>query len=645
MIILDFETRSRVDLKTSGVSKYLACPDFGVLVVAVKFDEQPAVALYRGNPDNWGINQELIRRIMAMETIVAHNSGFDYRVYRRWAGQMGWPDTPITQWVCTQTAAYAAGFPGRLGEVGVVLKLGTKLVSGTRLINLLCKPGADGQFRNDWKKLKPMVDYALRDVELTSQMVPRLWQVLKSLRTPTELELQTIDFEMNETGLLTDAIAVDAALAINAQMCQTLNTKMVEVTGSLVGSTTQLPALVRFARRWYPQTASVDKDSIESFLSQRDLPPELRKALKIRQAACNTSVAKFKAIQNMAMADGRVRNTLRYYGAFTGRWAGRGVQTQNLPSGDIAGHDNATLAESLHNHGKLPAGVPWGKGLSAAIRGCIIAPAGDCLVASDYNAIECRVLAWLADEKSLLRLFAQGEDPYIPMAAAILKKHPEDVTKAERKKWGKATVLGCGYGMGAAKFAVFNGVTETDAALAVTTYRSKHPAIKGLWRLLEKAALHAVLNPNTWTCVNGKVYFRVEGEFLECLLPSGRKLFYLQPDASQEDRFNSGELSYRLSYLSRFNSTVVKTHTHGGVLTENICQAIARDIIANGLIEAGKKGLRLILQVHDEVVCEVPVGDVENQVKVLEACLLAKAPWMEGLPLGVESWHGKRYKK
>jgi DNA polymerase bacteriophage-type len=595
VIIIDFETRSRVDIKTCGVSKYVACPDFGVLIAAVKFDNQPAVAIYRGNPHNWAINQELIRRVKAKELLVAHNVGFDYRVYQRWASRMGWPDTPITQWACTQTAAMAAGLPAKLEHIGQTFGLGGKDTSGARLITELCKPDKEtGQFNDTWRKMPQFVEYALRDVELTYQVFIRLGPVINTLQSYGELAARQADYLINDRGVGLDLKAVDAAITLYEGMESILNDTMVATTGGAVKKTSHNPGILAYVRRWYPGAYSVDKVACETLLALSTTPPELRKVIKLRQAASNTSIKKYQSMKSMAL-NGRARDTLRLYGAFTGRWAGRGIQTQNLPRGNFKDHDNATLAHSLHTTGRLPKGIPWGRGLSAAIRGCIIPAVGNQLIASDYNAIECRVLAWLAGEDWLLELFNNGGDPYKPMAAKILGKPVEQITKAERANPGKNTVLGCGYQMGASRFAKENNVDEAFAKLCVNTYRTINPMTKRLWYGVQDAAVKAISNPGQAFSYRSLTYC-VEGEWLTCLLPSGRKLYYWRPRCGWQPWGGEEELRPVLSYWgkSATSVSVQNIHTYGGSLVEN---CIAAGALV--LTKAGWKPIQTVTKSDD----------------------------------------------
>jgi DNA polymerase len=655
MITIDFETRSRVDIGDCGVNKYLECPDFGVLLVALKFDNQPAVAISKGNPYNPSINQEFIERVRAGELLVAHNVGFDYRVYRQTADLFGWPQTRITQWICTQTAAYAAGLPGKLGQVAAALGLAGKLSSGTRLINQLSCPDKAGRFCDDKAKLRAFIDYALRDVELTYEVYQRLLPVIHTLRTDFELRMQQADLEMNDVGMFVDYRAIETAITLNDKMSATLDSTLKQLTDGAVSTVSEVKKMAYYIQQWLPYETSVNKESVDRLL-RCDIPLVVRKVLNIRRAGSNTSIAKYQAMKSVMGKNGRIRDTLRIYGAYTGRWAGRIVQTQNLPGGKIENYDNASLAESLSNDGKLPNGVPWGKGLSSAIRGCIMAAPGYRLLVSDYNAIECRILAWLARQMDLLQLFAEGGDPYKEMASTILGKPVEQITDKERKNPGKITELGCGYGMGYKLFADFNNLLTSFAQKCVSAYRRKRPNIPKLWRVLERAAISAVSNPGVLMQATHNIGYLYEGEFLMCILPSGRRIYYFQPQVSLSDPWDTGELVCQLSYITRSKSGVFRTTTWGGSLTENICQAVARDVICNGIDQARSRGMKIAyeaieagpkitLQVHDEVVAEVPEGEADYWLSVLESSLVHKAPWMTDLPLAVESWTGRRYKK
>lgn len=623
---------------------YLDCNDFGVLVIAFAIGDGPANTIYQGCPLNYKYNQELTAALLANPTIVAHNIDFDYRVYQKIRGLFNWPHVPIEQWNCTQTAAYMAGLPGKLDHVTKALGIGEKMKSGTSLITWYSKPRADGSFNNNPQRLFEFAAYAAHDVELCREVAKRLSAQMTLQQSPLERWVRRVDLSMNDLGLPIDLRAVNAAIGLSEGMKRLLDSTLSRLTDGRLTSVGQIDRILKLTQEFYPNVESANAESINTLLSQRDCPALLRKILLIRRSGGNTSVNKYKAFKTRVQRDGRVRCTLRHYGAFTGRWAGRGPQTQNLPSGLIAGFNNATLAESLHTTLSLPKGVPWGKGLSAAIRGVILAPEGQELLVSDYNAIECRVLAWLAGQKDMLSIFQAGGDVYIPMAAKILKKPIEDVTRKERNRIGKATILGCGYGMGAARFALENKVPYEMAASAVSAYRRENSCIPRLWKGLESAATQAVLDPGRrYHC--GPISYVLVGDFLECYLPIGRPLFYFRPTVCRADKWGTGDTSIQIQYIRKENTGLVKKSTWGGSLVENVCQAIARDLIAQGLINLHSEGFQTILQVHDEVVVLVAGEGGSTLMAAVESCLTRQHPVYAGLPLKVESWIGKRYRK
>jgi len=628
----------------SGVPLYIDCPDFGPLVIAFAVDDGPSRAIYQGCLLNYEYHQELVAALRAGHIIVAHNIDFDYRVYQKIRRVFGWPDVPIEQWSCTQTAAYMAGLPGKLDHVTKALDIGHKMKSGANLITLYCKPRVDGSFSNSPLRLFEFAAYAAHDVELCREVALRLPAQMKLQQSPLERWARRVDLAMNELGLPVDLRAVNAAIGLSGGMKTVLDNTLARLTEGRITTVGQIDRILKLAQEFYPNVVSVNAESINTLISQRDCPAILRKVLLIRRAGGNASVNKYKAFKTRLQLDGRVRCTLRHYGAFTGRWAGRGVQTQNMPKGLIAGFKNDTLAESLHTTLALPKGVPWGKGLSAAIRGVILAPEGQALLVSDYNAIECRVLAWLSGQHDMLATFQAGGDVYIPMAAKILKKTVEEVTRSERDRIGKATILGCGYGMGATRFAAENKVSIEMAVSAVSSYRHENAHIPRLWKGLEKAATQAVLSHGQWYHCGLISYIRV-GDFLECHLPSGRPLFYYKPTVCRSDKWGTGDTSPQLHYINKENTGLVKKSTWGGSLVENVCQAIARDLIVQGLINLHSEGFKTILQVHDEVVVLVAEAEGNTLMGAVESCLTRQPPVYAGLPLKVESWTGKRYRK
>lgn len=361
---------------------------------------------------------------------------------------------------------------------------------------------------------------------------------------------------------------------------------------------------------------------------------------------------------NRAGADGRVRDLAMYHGASTGRESGTGLQLQNLPKGKIK---NTTAAiDRVVSTGDMEYieavyGDPMAV-FSACIRGMVTASPGFNLYAADYNAIEARVLAWIAGDEPALEVFRKDRDPYIRMASGIYGIPYETILKGVLagdayyillRQLGKTAELGCGYQMGGPKFfktCIDWGVKGVDLDLAikaVRAYRELHGPITKLWPRMEKLAIKAVRQPGKAFVAN-RVAWGMSNNFLWCKLPSGRKLRYYGPTIKQEPA-PWGEMRPKL-YHWYVNSMTKKWElgpTYGGLLVENIVQATSRDLTMGAALAMKEAGYRYLFQVHDELVGESKKGNVTEFEKILTTL----PPWAKGLPIVAKGWSGKRYKK
>ena len=299
---------------------------------------------------------------------------------------------------------------------------------------------------------------------------------------------------------------------------------------------------------------------------------------------------------------------VRYYAAHTGRWGGDDkINMQNLPSRG-----------------------PNGKKLKRSI----LAPAGHTLIDADSAQIEARVLAWLAEQDDLTEAFANNEDVYKKMAARIYNVDVDDVTKDQRFV-GKTTILGAGYGMGAVKFQAqlktFGFDMELDEARRVINiYREANWKINLLWRNCQNMVRSMVNGDSVQIGKSGVL--KVLGSERGILLPSGLTLRY--DDLSGEQ----GERGVEYSYKTRRG----RTRIYGGKVTENVCQAIARCIIGEQMLQISKR-CRVVLTVHDSIVVCAKDDEVEETQAYVEQCMRWIPDWAEGLPIDCESGTGKSY--
>lgn len=377
-----------------------------------------------------------------------------------------------------------------------------------------------------------------------------------------------------------------------------------------------------------------------------------RQLLKVRQALSKSSTAKYAALEMSTRSDGRCRDTLLYHAASTGRWGGRRVQPQNFPRPKIKDTLYATelLAEGDLEMVRLVFGSPMAV-FSSCLRNTIVAQTGKVLDVADYAAIEARVLFWVADHEKGLKAFREGRDLYVDQAVDVFNKPAEEIGKDSFERFiGKGLILGCGFGMGSPKFqatclAQGRDVSESLANEAVRAYRRLHWPVPKLWQNLEMAARAAVENVGKTYTINRTKWW-VKGRFLYCKLPSGRRLAYADPSVRVAPTA-WGEARLTLFHYG-VNATTKRWElqkTWGGTLTENVVQAIARDLMAEAMLRIERAGWEIVLSVHDELIAETTVCASGLTHEHFETLMSELPPWAEGAPIAVDGWRGARYRK
>ena len=637
--------------------------------------------------------------------ITFHNAGFDRTVLlhagsalERAAAQ------DIKRWRCTMARGLAHSIPGALAAQGEVLgtaEADRKLKTGKDLVRLFCMPRPKNQkLRRATRHTHPkewaeFVAYAGGDIHAMRENVKRMpvWNY-----QGRELALWHLDQTINQRGMCIDMDLVHAALRAADRAKAVLAEQTQDITDGALQATTQRDALLAHLLAEYGvDLPDMQMSTLEKRIEDPALPWAVKELLQNRLQASSTSVAKYRTLLKGTSSDGRLRGTLQFAGAArTGRWAGRLFQPQNLPSRGLLPQDDidqgieAMLADCEHllydNVMHL---------CVSAIRGAIIAPPGKKLVCADLSNIEGRDQAWLAGEYWKLSAFRAydtitgydskgdpvraGPDLYKLAYAKSFGVHVEDVDK-EKRQVGKVQELAFGYEGGVGAWVTFALAYNIDLeAMGAKMYdtlpmdlrheaegflewtrdqkrptfglsdrtfvtcdalkrgwRRGHANIAAYWKALAEAVREAISAPGvTLTC--GHLKIRRDGAWLRIQLPSGRHLCYPQPQVDA-----GGQISYM--GINQYSRKWQRLNTYSGKLFENVCQAVARDVMAWNMPAVEAAGFQIIATVHDEIVCEAP-DSPEFSAERLASLLAATPPWATGMPLAAEGFESKRYRK
>jgi DNA polymerase bacteriophage-type len=603
----------------------------------------------------------------------AHNAQFEFSAWEYvMVRRYGAPRIDMTRYVCTAAACAAAGLPRALEKVGAVLKLDIqKDKEGTRLLNKFAKlqkarkptkknpdgvPARRIMPADEPEEFAKLVSYNVTDV-LAEMQLPDHVPALSTL----EQKYYTLDLRMNARGLPLDMKAVTRAMPILTALEQRVVTRTTELTGGI--RPTQRDKMLEFFNESGIDFENLQSKTIKDYLlkNKGDLTDEQAELLLLRVEGGKASTKKLKKMLVVVCVDGRVRGGFLFYGAHTGRWAGKLIQPQNFTRGEYKPHQLEALFEVLL---KLDADsmvilYEWPiDAVAQGMRGFIKAPKGKKLVVSDFSAIEARMLAWLAQETEVLKIYRANGDVYIRMASKLYKISEEELLrlckvehnpKAQgQRKFAKDIVLGCGYQMGGPGFyknCVMRGilVEEEECKEAVAVYRKEHPAIVKFWGDVERCAVRAVHKQHTKAdpVVLRNLQFYVEDRWFCIRLPSGRVLRYCDPKVEPRERF--GRTVLQLSYRTEVKGMWVRESTYGGKLVENITQAVARDVMVESMVRAESRGYPIIGTVHDELIAEV--DEDFGSAKELEAIMRILPKWAQDAPVNAEGWEGTRYRK
>lgn len=658
---IDLETFSSVSIKKAGAQAYLRSPDFEILLFAYSLDGGPStvIDLACGEKVPWWLYDALISPDYIKH---AYNAAFEWGCLSRHMGVK----LPPSQWRDTMLHSLYCGYPASLDAAGRALGLPEdkqKLNTGKALIRYFCVPckatKSNGQrTRNlphhDPDKWRLFKEYNAQDVVSETEIERRL----SAFPVPDFVQKQwETDLLINDRGVAVDMDFVHGALALGETVRSALTKEAKELTGLFN------PNSVKQLAQWLEaetgeEVSSLRKETVAVLLGRDANSDAVQRMLEIRQELGKSSTKKYDAIQNCVCPDGRVRGLLQFYGANrTGRWAGRLVQVQNLPRTYT---EPLELARDFVRGQKLNAiQVVYGKPndtLSQLIRTAFIAAPGNVLIDADFSAIEARVISWLADQEWRLEVFRTHGKIYEASASQMFGVPIERIKKGNPeyslRQRGKVAELALGYQGGVAAMRnmdtghQLDSLSDDEIKDIVNRWRDTNPKIRDLWYAFDTAAVSVIQNGgsvNVRCCTVAREHDQSQGiSYLTIRLPSGRKLYYVDPGVG-ENRWGNPSITYMgLNDKNKW----ARVETYGGKLVENVVQAIARDCLAQAIEHLEAEGFPVVFHVHDEVVIDIaPFADDKTMLNRVIQIMSTPIPWAPGLPLGADGWVGEFFKK
>jgi DNA polymerase len=599
-LTIDFETYYDRDYSLSKITteEYIRDPRFEAIGVSVKVDDEPAewFSGTRKQTKAW-----LDRFDWANSIAIAHNAMFDMAI-------MNWRfDIRPKRIIDTLSMLRAIDGPDAGNSLAKAAERYGLGVKGTEVVNAL------GKRRLDFtpEELAAYGDYCINDTEMTYKLAMKLLEgfpkeelqlIDLTMRMFTEpvlwldtdaLETHLADVKRKKADLLGKALIDKDNLMSNPRLADTL--RNLGVNPPMKISPTTGKETYAFAKNDEEFKALLEHDNIivQAIVAAR---------LGVKSTLEESRTERFIGISGR----GTLPVPLRYYAAHTGRFGGDDkVNLQNLPR-------------------KSP--------LKKAIK----APLGYVIIDCDSSQIEARTLAWLAGQWDLVEAFDKGEDVYKIMASSIYGVPVDEVTDSQRFV-GKTTILGAGYGMGAAKFQAqlktFNvDLPEDECKRIIAVYRETYPYIPKLWRDTGDAL--ESLSVDNLTSLGEGMKLAVAGGII---LPNMLRIRY--PNLRFEEQ---GTGKQGLVYDTKKGKTVIPTRIYGGKAVENICQALARIVIANQMLMIARK-YKVAMTVHDSVVVVAPEAEADEARRYVEQCMRIRPKWAAALPLNCESKIGASY--
>ena len=663
-ILLDIESRSVLNLKLVGSYRYTEDSSTIPLCIGWEIDGTD-------DPRLWWYGDPIPEEWLQPDTVfVVHNAQFDRVFFNRHIFQ-----TRLNQWDDTMIRCLYHGLPASLEGAGSFLFNAHKDPAGEALIHATNGDGvcqlqtqrlqpngkrkrAEPYWNNDPNDLHRLGEYCKQDVRLLrwiDQTVPPL--------PPEERESWLSIERMNDNGVPVDYDFVTAAIAIVEQENERAIERLTAVSNGEITSPGQTQRIQKLAKELGIKMTDCQADTVERMLEGGGLPTQLRQLLEIRQLSNSAQVKKYAKTQDRLCADGRVHGEIIAYGAHTGRPSSRGVQLQNGKRGKESEYLPYRAAAVRRDPAYLTGWVDWNHYLSSAVRSIVKAPAGHTLIVRDYSGIEARVADYLAGDSEGLDMARAGIDRYVILASRIYGKAEKDISKTERA-CGKESRLSGQYGVGPKTYRTRLlkkwkiDISFQEAKHNIEVSRKEHAKIVESWDTIMRAWRSACAGVPGFAC---HCRFEVVNGWMVITAPNGRSLYYYDPVGGSNPSFAKPGRTKTENKLvidpetgqpkKEKRKTSLRVHIYGGFMLENLSQwfagMIARDDIVSIQKRFDAEGLtaQLLFPVHDEIVILARIEDTKKVIKILKEEMEKPAPWCQEIPLNVDGWEGKFYRK
>lgn len=672
-VSLDFETRSAANLPKTGAYRYAEDPSTDVWCAAFFVTDCDWGEMQE--PDLWlpeHANLTLLNDLADDQSVTfrAWNAAFERAIWRAiMVRRYGLPDIATERWVCTAAEARAMNLPGKLeGSAKVLGVEEQKDMAGHRLMMQMAKPRkimADGRiiWWDDEDRRQRLYAYCKQDVRTELAVKDRVQRL-----QPAERRVFIMDMRANDRGIMLDRELAQKARDIATQVTSKANDDLDTVTGGFVSKVSNVGRL----KKWMSEAFGVDVESlnkkqVRELLDDEFLPLPVREALEIRVATGKSSVKKIDSMLKAVCSDDVLRGLLLYWGAGTGRWAGRLVQPQNFPARTAGlpewwidalfdAPDYIIRAIQAGNVDVLESEGPTLEIISMLLRMFLVARPGHVLCAADYKSIEARVAAWLVNCAWRLEVFRTHGLIYEASASTMFRVPFETIKKGgvnyKLRQRGKVAELALGFQGGENALITMGaydyGLDDEELTDIKVRWREASPEFPEAWRELNDQCIQAVMHPGVVTeALDGRVRFKVSGGFLWLKLPSGRRLAYCQPKVVwkpapwDRSREIPGVEAWAVNSKTK---QWQKRSIYGGLIFENVVQATARDLMASAMLRLEQAGKYFpLLSVHDEIITEV--AEDAADVPEFEQFMCELPQWAEGCPVAADGWAGRRYRK